>query len=93
MPALENYYSGDENWEALEELALREHKDVPKVAEISEKLGGNLGLACVIYGTIGVGAIEWLYRRIPVLDGIRPLDCVNDPILMRRLREALMRFP
>lgn len=93
MPALENYYSGDESWDELEELALKEHKDVPEVVEISERLGGNLGLACVIYGTIGSGAIDWLDRKVPVLDNIRPLDCVNDPVLIKRLREALTRFP
>lgn len=93
MPALENYYSGDENWDELEELALKEHRGVPEIAEISKRLGGNLGLACVIYATVGNGAIEWLERKIPALDNIRPLDCINDPLLIKRLREALMRFP
>ncbi|PCE23492.1 hypothetical protein BWP39_27825 [Paraburkholderia acidicola] len=92
MSALENYYSGDEHWERFEALFFL-HKDVPEVREISKKLAGNVGLACVIYGTIGHRGAEWLDRKIPVLDDIRPLDCVNDPVLIKRLREALMRFP
>lgn len=93
MAGLENYYAGDENWRDLEKLALKEYKDVPEVREISAKLGGNLGLACVIYGTIGHVGAEWLDLKVPVLDDLRPLDCINDPVLIKRLREALMRFP
>ncbi|MGH8781194.1 hypothetical protein [Paraburkholderia sp.] len=90
---LENYYSGDENWDDLEKLVLKEYKDIPEVRKILAKLGEDLGLACVIYATIGHGGAAWLDRKIPVLDDLRPLDCINDPVLIKRLREALMRFP
>lgn len=93
METLENYYAGDEAWNDLEALALKQYKDVPEVQDISEKLGGNLGLASVIYGTIGRRGAEWLDRKVPALDDLRPLDCINDPALIKRLREALMRFP
>ena len=91
--ALENYYSGDESWAALEELGLGRHRDVPTVLSLSQALNEDLGLACVIYEVIGSGAFAWLDNKLPVLDHIRPLDCVGDPRLIKRLREALMRFP
>ncbi|MGN6086298.1 hypothetical protein [Trinickia sp.] len=93
MLALENHYSGDESWAALEELGLRKHREVPTVLSLSRVLYEDLGLACVIYEVIGSGAFAWLDHKLPVLDHIRPLDCVGDPILIKRLREALMRFP
>lgn len=93
MHKLENHYSGDKDWAALEELGLRAHRDVPMVLKISKALDGDLGLACVIYEVIGGGAFAWLNQKLPVLDNIRALDCVGDSVLIKRLREALMRFP
>ncbi|MGH8781195.1 hypothetical protein [Paraburkholderia sp.] len=91
MAHLEDEYKGDENWEKFEALFL-EFKDAPEVKDIAAKLGGNVGLACVIYKQVGSDGAEWLERKVPALENIRPLDCIDDPVLIKRLRVVLKRM-
>lgn len=91
MEHLEEAYKGDKDWEKFEALFV-EFKDEPEVKDIAAKLGGNVGLACVIYQQVGSDGAEWLEREVPALEGIRPIDCLNDPVLIKRLRVCLTRM-
>jgi len=93
MKRLENYYSGDNDWSDFVELYAEDYLD-DNARTLSAKLNGALDLAIVIYGKRGLREGEWwIKQEVPMLDDLRPLDCLNDPELLKRLRECLMRMP
>ncbi|MDN7881330.1 hypothetical protein [Burkholderia aenigmatica] len=93
MIELEQYYGGDESWEQFSSLFAK-YIDLPEVKELATDLNGHIDLAYTIYWVAGPeSAKEWIDSNVPALDGIRPVDCVNDPELVKRLRVCLMRMP
>ncbi|WP_143331226.1 hypothetical protein [Burkholderia aenigmatica] len=93
MIELEQYYGGDESWEQFSSLFAK-YIDLPEVKELATDLNGHIDLAYTIYWVAGPkSAKKWIDSNVPALDGIRPVDCVNDPELVKRLRVCLMRMP
>ena len=94
MHMLEKYYSSDEDWQKFSCLYMREFSSRGEVEQLSKQLGDQLDLACVIYGLMGEAeADNWIYTKVPMLDDIKAVDCINDPQLLKRLRVVLIRFP
>lgn len=90
MIHLEQYYPGEEDWIQFSDL----YKNIPH-AEISKELESifkDRAVAIVIAGILGNSSLEWINKQIPALDNLRPLDCVDDPKLQKRLRTMLMRM-
>ena len=50
-------------------------------------------LAKVVWATIGVTSVEWIYREVPALDNIKPIDCLCNEALIKRLKVCLLRMP
>lgn len=51
-------------------------------------------MAVVIYGRRGLNeGLWWLEQKVSALDALRPLDCLDDPQLIKRLKVCLMRMP
>ncbi|ATA21759.1 hypothetical protein [Gibbsiella quercinecans] len=93
MHRLERYYSSDADWNDFVKLYAEDYLD-ENARILSSKLNGAIDLAIVIYGKRGIKEGEWwIEQEVPMLDKIRPLDCLDDPELLRRLRECLMRMP
>ena len=61
--------------------------------DLLRQLNGQIDLAMVIDWLTNGGGLHWIQLPIPVLDDLKPLDCLNDDLLLKRLRTALMRFP
>lgn len=92
MDALENRYSGDAAWSKFAEM-FDEFKGDINVVELAKILNGQIDLAMVIHGKVGAGGKNWINEKIPSLENISPMECLGDSILLKRLREMLMRMP
>ncbi|PFH29817.1 MULTISPECIES: antitoxin Xre/MbcA/ParS toxin-binding domain-containing protein [Burkholderia] len=93
MHRLEQYYAGDDSWNAFSALFAK-YQDLPEVQRLARDLDGQLDLACTIYWVAGPeSARKWINSRVPALDDIRPVDCVGNPDGVKRLRVCLMRMP
>lgn len=93
MSKLESYYVGDEAWGRCVEIYSAHYLD-DNARELAKKLNNNLDLAVVIYGKRGLNeALWWIEREVPALNGVKPIDCLRAPQLLKRLRECVMRMP
>lgn len=90
MNHLEQYYPGEEDWIIFSDL----YSNIPQSAILSELESKfkDRSLAIVIAGILGDMSQEWINKKIPALDNLRPVDCVDDPRLQKRLRTMLMRM-
>ncbi|KMT55691.1 hypothetical protein [Pseudomonas fildesensis] len=92
MP-LEDEYPGDADWQSTVELYKEDYLD-EDAHTLAQALGGDLDLAVVLRGRRGLKeGLWWIERKVPALDNVRPVDCLEDPRLIRRLRTALMSMP
>ncbi|AGE28154.1 hypothetical protein VRB50_24335 [Pseudomonas poae] len=92
MP-LEDEYPGDADWQSTVELYKEDYLD-EDARTLAQALGGDLDLAVVLRGRRGLKeGLWWIERKVPVLDNVRPVDCLEDPQLIKRLRTALMSMP
>lgn len=93
MDYLENYYSGDENWlffsSLYEEFWI--DNDISKL--LLKKMNNNLDIAYVIYGKFKDRSIFILNQKIPALNNLSIIDCLEEERLIKRLKECLMRMP
>ena len=93
MPSLEYHYAGDKKWKSYSDFYAEDYLD-DNARLLSEKLDGYLDLAVVIYGKRGLKeGLWWIEREVPALEGVKPINCLNNPELLKRLRECLMRMP
>ncbi|QKJ85717.1 hypothetical protein PMPD1_0745 [Paramixta manurensis] len=93
MSGLEQYYAGDKKWKSYVDFYAEDYLD-DNARLLSEKLNGHLDLAIIIYGKRGIKeAFWWIEQEVPALEGIKPLDCLQTPELLNRLRECVMRMP
>ncbi|MFS2223465.1 hypothetical protein [Pantoea sp. B65] len=93
MSSLEHHYAGDEKWKSYADFYAEDYLD-DNARLLAEKLEGHLDLAIIIYGKRGLKeGLWWIEREVPALEGVKPVDCLNDPELLKRLRECVMRMP
>ncbi|MFD2921479.1 hypothetical protein ACFS6H_17255 [Terrimonas rubra] len=90
MIYLEQYYPGEEDWILFSDL----YRNIPDsaIANKLESIFKDRSVAIVIAGILGNSSLEWINKKIPALDNLRPVDCVDDPKLQKRLRTMLMRM-
>jgi hypothetical protein len=90
---LENFYSGDKNWNNLVEMAKDDFlNDVNKNLDFLQKLDRNLDLAVVIYAKLGSYGFKWIDNKIPALGGLTAQECLKSENLIIRLKECLLRM-
>ncbi|SFP08144.1 hypothetical protein SAMN05216601_105151 [Ectopseudomonas composti] len=93
MELLEHDYPGDETWDNYVDLYREDYNDA-KASILAQRLDGHDDIAVVIYGKRGLEeGLWWVEQQVPALDGLRPDACLTDPILLKRLKTALMRMP
>lgn len=90
MHHLEQYYPGDEEWTVFADLY--RHTPGSAVFNELESIFKDRSIAAVITGILGNTSLEWINKKMPALDNQRPVDCVDDPQLQKRLRTMLMRM-
>ncbi len=87
---LEQYYPGDDIWLAFSAL----QRTIPEPAIITalKNTFPDEALVYVIGGIMGDAALAWIEKEIPALDNLRPVDCVGNAKLEKRLKTMLMRM-
>jgi len=92
MP-LEKYYSGDAAFSKYASAFDAEWATCDYRNELLTAFRNNIELAKPICYEFGRDYRDWMLRNIPALDGLRPVDCLDDPQLLNRLKEYLLRMP
>ena len=87
---LENYYCGDDAWENFAEICKNIETDNTK--KLLELLNNDVKLANVIEYRLSENSLSWITRNIPALNNLKPVDCINDDKLLKRLKECLLRM-
>jgi len=90
---LEQYYKGDKNWIKHSNCFSEHWIDSDFQIKLLGYLDNRIDLAQVIFYHHKKNSISWLNSKVPALDNLTPLDCLNDEILTNRLKVCLMRSP
>jgi uncharacterized protein (DUF2384 family) len=92
---LEQYYTkaDDECWSKLVEYAALHWNDSTTQSQLMAQLLGKKDIAMVIYFTLGeANTNQWIHTKIPVLDNLSPIECLETETTIQRLKIALMRM-
>jgi len=87
---LENYYAGDDAWEKFAKLC--RNVETENTKELLALFNNDVKLVNVIEYRELHNSIYWTKSEIPALNNLRPIDCVNDEMLLKRLKECLLRM-
>lgn len=95
MIQLEQYFdsSGRPGWNNLVNWSTENYwtnSDSQKLLE--QTLNNHTDIAKVVYARFGEASLEWVHRKVPALDNLSPLSCLETPELIKRLKEALSRM-
>jgi len=93
MHNLEKYYSGDDNWKEFVELYEEFWSENDFQDSLLKELNNDLDIAKVVYGKFPSNTLKIIKQKVPALDDLKIIDCVNSKQLILRLRECLMRMP
>ncbi|MEL1241439.1 hypothetical protein [Flavobacterium flavipallidum] len=88
MIELEKYYS-EENWKGFSKTF--ESVNAPK--NLMMTLNNDEELAKVIFGILQNESFDWLNKNIPALDNLKPISCLENGHLSKRLKVCLTRMP
>jgi len=91
MTKLEMYYD-DESWFEFIEQLNKQHKKSNMESILSDLLKGNHELAMAIYETLGLQSLDWMHQRNYSLFNIKPIECLGNDNLEKRLKVQLMRM-
>jgi hypothetical protein len=86
---LEKYYN-EENWKKFSGEYKNYHSN--NTERLGEKLNIDMELVKVIDNIIGETAVEWINKKIPELNNMKPIECIRNTKLRNRLKEMLMRM-
>lgn len=93
MSKLEQYYSGDNDWNEFVALYDEFWTNNQFQQELADVLGGKIDLAKVIYGKFSTSSLVAINQKVPALDNLTILECIESEQLILRLRVCLMRMP
>jgi hypothetical protein len=87
---LEKFYAGNDAWEKFAELC----KDIKtnNTNELLNLLNNDIKLVNVIEWRVRENSLYWIKEKIPALNNLRPIDCIDNGILLNRLKECLLRM-
>lgn len=91
---LEKYYKGDDVWNNFVSIFPKSSSIKPceYYDELYRSLNYKEDLAIVIYELVGFeNSLDWINKKNPALDGLRPIDCLECDLL-NRLKVMLMRL-
>ena len=88
---LEEYYENN-LWEDYVKLYESFWIDSEYQKILLNSLNNKIDIAKVIYGILEKDSHRWIEKIIPTLGNIRPIDCIDDEILSKRLKTMLTRM-
>lgn len=61
--------------------------------DLLEAVNNHLDIAIVIYGTLLDASMSWVSSSVPALDDLSPIQCMNSPTGIQKLKRVLLSFP
>lgn len=92
MRKLEQYYTGDKNWNKFSDNFGDDWVNSDFQKSLLGQVDNRLDLAKVINYHLGKTSLDWINTELPILDGLTPKECLKDKETENRLRECLMRM-
>ena len=95
MHRLDQYFDSDgsEAWDTLVNLATKTYWTNSESQKLLEQtLNNHTDIAKVVYARFEEESLKWIHRKVPALDHLSPLACLETPELIKRLKEALCRM-
>lgn len=95
MIKLEQYFdsNGSLAWDTLVKLATETSWTNSESQKLLERsLKNQTDIAKVMYARLGEASLQWIHRKVPALDGLTPLECLETTELIKRLKEGLSRM-
>ncbi|MFA4870746.1 MAG: hypothetical protein WC623_21295 [Pedobacter sp.] len=95
MNRLEQYFdsNGSQAWDTLVNWATETYWTNSESQKLLEQtLKNHTDIAKVMYARLGEESLQWIHRKVPALDGLSPLECLETPELIKRLKEGLSRM-
>ena len=93
MIELEQYFIGEEGWNNYSSISNEFWVESDFQIKITQLLENRIDIAKVVFFHMGEGSINWLNSKVPALDNLTPLECLEKKQLVKRLKTCLMRFP
>lgn len=90
MLNLEKYYHED-HWQGMLKIANKYWENTPEQLELLSIIT-DIEIAKVIWGRLIDNCFNWINKPLADLDYLRPIDCLNDDELKKRLKTVLIRF-
>jgi len=87
---LEKYFN-QSVWDKFIETC-KEHHQKPIPSSLSTLIRDEEIELALEVSLIG-NSVEWVNKKIPALNYLRPIDCLKDETLVKRLKECLLRMP
>ena len=92
MIKLEQYYKEEGSWKKYSSIFGEDWTDSDFQKELLVLVNNQIDIAKVIYYHNAEFSIEWLNSEVPALDNLKPLECIKDSELTKRLKVCLMRI-
>jgi hypothetical protein len=93
MIKLEQYFKGEESWNKYSSCFSSNWHNSDFETKLLGYLKNKIDFAQVIYFHLQENSINWLNSKVPDLDNLTPMECINDKELINRLKVFLRRFP
>ncbi|WP_053978627.1 hypothetical protein [Mangrovimonas xylaniphaga] len=93
MKKLEQYFNDEESWKRYSSHFSLYWTNSDFETKLLGYLENRLDFAQVIHYHLGQNSIGWIYSKVPDLDELTPIECLQDEVLIKRLKVLLMRFP
>jgi len=95
MNKLEQYFdsNGSLAWDTLVKLATETYWTNSESQKLlGRSLNNHTDIAKVMYARLGEASLQWIHNKVPALDGLSPLECLETLELIKRLKEGLCRM-
>ena len=87
---LENYYAGDKVWKKFAKICSNiKTKNTKKLLSL---FNNNIEVVNVIEYRNMETSLKWIELEIPALNNLKPIDCIKNKKLLKRLKECLLRM-
>lgn len=90
---LEQYYAGDQEFQEYSEKFIEFWETFEGKERLLELVGHDLIIARPLAYHLEESYEKWLHSTVPVLDNGTPLDCLQTPDGIKRLKTYLHRLP
>ena len=82
----------EKDWEKFANYYTSIEIDRKNTKKLLSKFNNDHELVGVIEGLIGENTLDWIERKIPALDNIRPVDCIGNKSKVEKLKKMLMNM-